>query len=127
MHVLALFEFNISQKCIISAFFKVQVVFGDPDLGQSASLSLASRPRRPGLSLNQLSKSILFPCDWNNYLKTLKLKVKNFFCRPNAKNLHLYSDSFDMISDHKTVKRLIFKLLIYTTMNYTVSKIHCLT
>ena len=112
MHVLALFEFNISQKCIISAFLKVQVVFGDPDLGQSASPSLTFRSRRPGLSLNQ---------------PKAQLKVKNFFCRPNAKNLHLYSDSFDMISDHKTVKRLIFKLLIYTTMNYTVSKIHCLT
>ena len=56
MHVLALFEFNISQKCIISAFSKVQVVFGDPDLGQSASPSLASRSRRPVLSLNQFKK-----------------------------------------------------------------------
>ena len=43
MHVLALFEFNISRKCIISAFSKVQVVFGDPDFGQSARLSLVPR------------------------------------------------------------------------------------
>ena len=53
MHVLALFEFNISQKCIISAFLKVQVVFGDPDLGQSTSPSLTFRSRRPRLSLNR--------------------------------------------------------------------------
>lgn len=51
MHVIALFEFNISQKCIMTAFLKVQVVLGDP--GQSASLSLASRSRRPGSYLIQ--------------------------------------------------------------------------